>query len=252
MRSGRPVTLWTLFTAFRGPVLLTWLLTLTETAMMALVTLFIGFAIDGFLASDITPFFHLATLLAGLIAVAVLRRLYDTRAYGSMRVRVGRVLARRLRGIPVSALNARLDMGRELVDFLEFQMPEILESAVQLVVALIILFLFHPVLCGSAVAVTAAMLFLYALVHGRFHRLNGQLNQQTEQQVRLLEAGSPHRLMGHLLRLRRIEIRLSDTEAWIYGGIFALLMTMSLFNLWFAASHTEVTAGRIFAIISYS
>ena len=58
--------------------------------------------------------------------------------------------------------------------------------------------------------------------------------------------------LDDLNRLRRIEIRMSDTEAWIYGAIFAVLLGFVMFNLWFAATNTDVTTGMVFSIISYS
>ena len=54
------------------------------------------------------------------------------------------------------------------------------------------------------------------------------------------------------MRLRRCEVRLSDTEAIMYGTIFALMFAFILTNLWFASTIDAVTAGMIFAILSYS
>ncbi len=252
MVKNEAVTLSSLLRRFPGRILLTWALTLVETTLTALIPLFIGFAIDGLLDDDPTALFHLAGVMVGLIAVAVVRRIYDTRAYGTIRVQVGMVQLDRSDGMAVSTFNARLGMGRELVDFLEQEVPATMDSVVQLAVSLIILYSFHPVLAYAACAATVLMLALYGGVHRRFYRLNGEHNHQTEQQVKILEVRRPDGVFSHLTKLRRIEVKLSDTEAYVYGAIYLALLGLVLFNLWYAASHLPTTVGTIFSIISYS
>jgi len=252
MLENKRLTIGTLIRTFRGKISLTWCLTLVETALTALVPLFIGFAIDALLEQDLGAFYILAAVLTGLIGISVARRIYDTRVYGTIRVELGCELTGRSARIPVSSQTARLDMGRELVDFLEQEAPEIMSSAVQLAVSLIVLFLFDPVLSLAAFSGALVMIGIYAVFHGRFFRLNADHNQQTEQQVRILEMKTPGEILSHLSRLRRIEINLSDTEAYVYGAIFFVLMGALLFNLWFAATQLTTTVGTIFSIISYS
>jgi len=252
MLADKPLTIATLLRTFFGSISITWLLTLCETAMMSLIPLFIGFAIDGLLNEELTALRNLGIVFAALIVISVIRRVYDTRVYGTLRVELGSELVTRSAQMPVSRQNARLDMGRELVDFLEREVPELMNSVVQLVVSLAILFLFHPVLAYSAVASAIVMVGFYLLFHRRFYRLNGNHNQQTEKQVHILETRLSAKVRRHLGKLRNIEVQLSDTEAYVYGAIFFAMTGFILFNLWFAATHVETTVGTIFAIVSYS
>ncbi len=252
MLQGEPFNISNLLRRFLRSLLVTWTLTLCETALTALIPLFIGFAIDGLLRDDTSSLLYLAAVLAGLIVVAVLRRFYDTRAFGTIRVELGMAQVDRSGGIPVSTLNARLGMGRELVDFLEQDVPAIMNAVVQLTISFVVLFILHPVLSYAALGATLLMFALYSLFHGRFYRLNANHNQQTEQQVRILETKLTEGVLSHLSKLRRIEIRLSDTEACVYGAIFCVLLGFILVNLWFATTHIDATAGTIFTIVTYS
>jgi len=252
MLAGRDLTILSLLKVFRGCIALTWALTLGEAGLTALIPLYIGFAIDGLLGGSPRALWHLAGLLAALVALGVARRLYDTRAYGTIRVELGKAQVARSAALPVSALNARLDMGRELVDFLEDTLPGAMAAAVQFAVSIAVLFAFAPELACAAGAAALAMAAVYALFHRRFFRLNGQLNQQTERQVGVLEKRAPMAALAHLRRLRRFEVQLSDAEAILYGAVFALLLGLILFNLWFAAAMITVTAGAVFSIVSYS
>ncbi|MEO1611201.1 MAG: ABC transporter six-transmembrane domain-containing protein [Pseudomonadota bacterium] len=241
-----------LFRRFWRRIGATWAILLVETALFALVPLMIGRAIDGLLKGDQTQLVELAALLVVLVAVAVARRVYDTRAYGSIRVALGAQLARRYPHLPVSARTARQDMARELVDFLEIQTPELLTAVVQIVVALILLWVFHPMLALSAIVAGVLMISIYAAFHRRFFRLNADLNQQKERQVAILAVGGGLGFIRHLRALRRHEVRLSDTEAIVYGLIYLGLLAFILFNIWFAAGLIEPSAGDIFSIVTYS
>ncbi|MEL6227375.1 MAG: ABC transporter six-transmembrane domain-containing protein, partial [Pseudomonadota bacterium] len=84
------------------------------------------------------------------------------------------------------------------------------------------------------------------------YRLNGDLNQQSERQVGVLDLRSTRPALLHLLRLRRQEVRISDTEAALYGLVFIVLMGSILFNLWYATTALSVSTGAIFSIVSYS
>lgn len=249
---GERLTIRTLLRQYRGSISVTWLLTLGETALMTLIPLFIGFAIDDLLEGDLVGLSRLAMVLGALIVVSVARRIYDTRTYGTIRVDLGNELIARSSRIKISSQNARLGMARELVDFLEEQVPALMNSVIQLVISFAVLFLFDPMLAYAALGSAVLMIVIYGLFHGRFYRLNADHNQQIEKQVGILETKSPDGLLDHLRRLRRIEVKLSDTEAYVYGAIFVVLLSFILFNLWFAATNMSPTAGTIFAIVSYS
>ncbi len=252
MFDDRRLTLRTLLRLFWGRVSVTWALTLLETGLWVSVPLLLGFTIDGMLAQNFAPFWQLCAILAALVVVAVVRQLIDTRVFGTMRVELSQVLADRNPGLPVSALNARVLMAREIVDFLEEEMPVLMAAVVQLVASVIILFTFHWVLAASAVIAGALMLVIYGLFHDRFFRLNRAINARAEKQVRLLDTRIGPAFGRHLRLLRHWEVRLSDTEALVYGLIYAVLMALVLVNLSFTALVMVASAGAIFAIVTYS
>lgn len=252
MLDGRDLTIATLLNVFRGRICLTWVMILFETGLMALTPLFIGFAIDGLLAGNTLELFHLAGLMTVLIVVAVIRRIYDTRAYGTIRVELGTAQAVRSQDVPVSTLNARIGMGRELVDFLEETLPTAMAASVQLVISIIILYAFSPILALAGGVAALGMAAIYAMFHNRFYSLNGALNEQIERQVWILQKRKTTPTIEHLSRLRNLEVRLSDTEAILYGAVFFVLLGLILLNLWFATISLNNTVGATFSIISYT
>lgn len=252
MLDGQKLSLVTLLRVFRWKIGLTWALTILETGLLTLIPLFIGFAIDGLMAREFGSLYLLCAILVLLLIVATGRRVYDTRAYGTIRVQLGAELADRNASLPVSSLSARVHMARELVDFLETELPDIMTALLQLVIAVIVLGVFHWVLAATAVGAAIAMLAIYGLFHRRFFRLNRALNSQAEKEVSLLERRNPMAFRSHLQALRKFTVNLSDTEALVYGVIFFVLLAVIVFNLGYAALVLAASAGTMFSIVTYS
>ncbi|MEM7561796.1 MAG: ABC transporter six-transmembrane domain-containing protein [Pseudomonadota bacterium] len=241
-----------LIRTFWWRVCITWGLMLIETALFAITPLLIGRSIDGLLADNWVPFWQLGSALTVLLVVATVRRIYDTRAYGTMRVELGKAQVARSEHEPVSVTNARVLMGRELVDFLENTAPEAATAIVQIATAIIILLTFHGTLALVASGAIILILLIYRLFSNRFFRLNGKLNEVSEAQVNVIETRDVKRIAGHFIGLRKEEVRLSDTESLVYGLIFLVLLSMLAFNLWFSATQMQASPGQIFSIVSYS
>ena len=252
MFQDRHLSIGSLLKVFWWQIGVTWALTVFETLILVSLPLLIGRSIDGLLNGDWTPFYWLICAMAALLVSGVGRRLYDTRAYGRMRVELGAAVVDKARGAPVSTVNARLDMSRELITFLEAEAPIVLMALLQVIVSLLILFSFHGLLAATAGGATLLALAVYGIASGRFFRLNADLNTQTEKQVSVLEGGVRKAIGAHLSALRRHEVRLSDTEAVVYGLIFLVLLAMLGANLWFAATQIAATPGEIFSIVTYS
>jgi len=240
------------FGVYKGRMALTWLLVLIENALIALIPLLIGFSIDGLLQQEIEALYWLGGVLLLLGSVAVGRRFYDTRVYGAIRVALGICVHRQSVERASSTLTARIDMSRELIDFLEEDLPELMTSIIQVLISLAVLWIYDLYLGISSILIVVLMVGWYSLFHKRFYDLNGALNKQTEQQVFILNLGKGRGLFRHLTALRRHEISISDTEAIVYGGIFVLQILYILFNLYQGTALPDVSAGKIFSIVTYS
>lgn len=220
--------------------------------MFAMLPLLIGRSIDGLLVDNWDAFSILLIVLGLLLVVATGRRVYDTRAYGTMRVELSKALLKRAGDSTVSVTNARALMGRELVDFLEIQAPESMTALIQVTVSAILLFSFYITLAISAGIAMIAIIIIYALSASRFFKVNRALNEQAEQQISALESRNMRKVTHHFLSMRRHEVCMSDTESIIYGLIFLILLSMLAFNLWFVATQAKATPGEIFSIVTYS
>jgi hypothetical protein len=241
-----------IFKAFWGRILTTWAIVSLENVLIAMIPFLIGLSIDGLLAGRYDELILMLIVLVALGLVAVLRRVFDTRAYGAIRVDLGAAVNAAHPGLDLSSRNARLTMSRELVDFLELETPELITSCIQIAVSLIVLAYFHPALGLSSVCIVVAMISVYALFHKRFFRLNSALNSAVERQVETLGSHRKSALIDYLQSVKRTEISLSDTEAILYGGIFLMQIAYIAVNLIIGTQLPDLTAGRVFSIATYS
>ncbi|WP_028109290.1 ABC transporter six-transmembrane domain-containing protein [Ferrimonas futtsuensis] len=247
------LSLMALWQRFPGKIVLTVLLVMVENALLVMIPLALGWGIDGVMAGSASGIWPLAILLVSVTLAVMVRRLYDTRAYGAIRVELGSEVGRRLASQPLSVRSARLDMSRELVDFLENELPPLLTAIIQLLAALIILSGFAWALGAAALLTALVMLGAYSLFHPRYRRLNHLINRQQERQVRVLQQSSGESLLLHLVRLRHREIQLSDTDALMYGLLYLMQFAFILANLMLAAIWVvQPSAGTLFAIVTYS
>lgn len=169
-----------LFQTYWLRVSVTWLLTLVETALFALMPLLIGRAIDGLIADPWPHSQRLPLLAFSPLLVTIGRRVCDTRTYSGIRVDLGCAQAERGKQEPVSVVNARVLMGRELIDFMEETAPEAMTALVQVIASIVVLLSFHSCLACSPAGAVILMLCIYGLSSRRFYRLNGALNEASE------------------------------------------------------------------------
>ena len=235
---------------FAGRFSLTLTLVVLEAAGWILFPLVIGRAIDSVLADSTRGLYEFAILGIVTMGIAVLRRLVDSRAYARIYVTLGEEMAESAAGTSTSTRTARLGMLKEIVEFFENSLPELINAGIGLAGTVVILAALNvPVFLGC-LAVAVATVVLYALTGGLTMRYNQGLNDEHERQVDAVDSGDPARLAKHLRAMMRWNIRLSDLEAANFGINWVFMIALLVFAV--SAATTETTEyGAVFAIVMY-
>ena len=235
---------------FAGRFVLTLTLVVLEAAGWVLFPLVIGRAIDSVLADSTRGLYEFAVLGIVTMGIAILRRVVDSRAYARIYVTLGEEMAASAADSSTSTRTARLGMLREIVEFFENSLPELINSVIGLAGTVLILAALNvPVFLGCLV-VALATVVLYALTGGLTMRYNQGLNDEHERQVDAVDSGDPARLAKHLRAMMRWNIRLSDLEAANFGINWVFMIALLVFAV--SAATTETTEyGAVFAIVMY-
>ncbi len=235
---------------FAGRFALTLGLVVLEAAGWILFPLVIGRAIDSVLADSTRGLYEFAVLGIVTMGIAVVRRLVDSRAYARIYVTLGEEMAESAAGSSTSTRTARLGMLREIVEFFENSLPELINAVLGLVGTVLILAALNvPVFLGCLV-IAVATVVLYALTGTLTMRYNRGLNDEHERQVDAVDSGDPGRLATHLRAMMRWNIRLSDLEAANFGINWVFMIALLVFAV--SAATTETAEyGAVFAIVMY-
>lgn len=242
-----------ILTRFRARIAVTFGLLTIENIIEVLTPLLVGLSIDGLLNGSQTELWWLAAVLVLGTVIGTGRRFYDTRVYTDIHVQLtSETMEKGWReGLPLSTLNTRSELLREMVDFFEEDMPLSYSAVIKIVGAFVLLWFYEPLLNLIVIAAALLIVLIYVISSGRFFRLNKGLNDQWETQVRILERRNSTQTRSHFRAMARWKIRLSDLEAINYGGIAIILIAMILGALAIITSSGIATAGAVFAVLVY-
>jgi ABC-type multidrug transport system fused ATPase/permease subunit len=252
-------SLWALLTGLGGrhrlKLALTYVLTLVENGLNVLYPYLTGVAIDALLAGRWIGVAPLLIAWTVHLAVGLFRHVYDTRVFTLVYADLAADLVERQRaqGANAAHLAARVALSREVVDFLQVEVPTVAASVVHFVGALVMLFVLNPWV-GALALVALIPMSLFTLWFSRVSlRLNAALNDRLEREVELVSRGSNAGIRRHFMhRLRFWRVRISDAEAKVWGGIEVIQIALTLAILALLAREGGgVTAGAIYAVLSY-
>ena len=235
---------------FAGRIALTLVLIALESAGWILFPLVIGRAIDGILADSWHGLYELAILGIAAMAIAILRRIVDSRAYARIYATLGEELVGAQSESTTSTKTARLGMLREIVEFLENSLPELITNVLQLAGVILILSTLNLPIFGGCVVVIGVTAAVYVLTGRLTTRYNRRYNDQYEQQVDAVESGDATRVGGHIRAMMRWNIKLSDLEAANFGIVWLFMIALLVFSIG-AAADNIVEYGKVFAIVMY-
>ena len=235
---------------FAGRIALTLSLIVLESADWILFPLVIGRAIDGVLADSAHGLYELAILGIAAMAIAIARRVVDNRAYARIYAQLGEELVGRQSESGTSTKTARLGMLREIVEFFENSLPQLITSILQLAGTVLILSTLNLPVFGGCVAVIGVTVTVYALTGRLTTRYNRRLNDEHERQVDAVESGDALRVGRHIRDMMRWNIKLSDLEAANFGVVWLFMIGLLVFSIGAAAEKT-IEYGTVFAIVMY-
>lgn len=247
--SSNATTVAGLYRQYFGKINLTLGLLSMERLIGVAFPFVLGVAINDLIDDSYRGIWWLIGLEFTEITIGVLRRLYDTRVYASIYTDVADRTSRMI-DTPVSQRSARLGLARELVDFFEWQLPELLASVISVVGAIAMLFFLLPIVGSLSLLASILIGLVFIASRKRMFSLNKLLNNELERQVSILESGTPLSRRRHLGRLARWRIHLSDLEAGNFAATDLLLSALIVGSVVITVK-TGLSIGEVFAILTY-
>lgn len=218
---------------------------------MLMLPLAIGSAIDGLLADSYHGVWWLIAVGLGVTISGSLRRLYDTRVYSGIYVDISTETAECDTNSNTSTVNARVTMLRELVEFLENDMPELINSLTALVGTVVILFALDQQIFLACLAELLLIVLVFLATRKRTTALNHHYNNTMEAQVTAIDNRTTQPVRGFMRKLMHWNIKLSDMETLIFGIIWLGMVALIVFSVIQAVGDGDMKTGTIMATVMY-
>jgi ABC-type multidrug transport system fused ATPase/permease subunit len=180
--------------------------------------------------------------------------MYDTRTYSAIYVSlVTKFLSRKINAKDVSKLSSHSTLAREFIDFLEFDLVYVIEAAYNILGSLILLFFYDSAVILICLAVLIPVLGASYYYGKKMKHLNKLKNDELEMQVDAISSGNKRTLHKHYNTLRKLQIKISDQEAWNFGFMEFLVMVVLGLSLLitYKTSGAEILAGNVVGIFFY-
>ena len=246
-------SLFGIFKRFKSKIIFTWSLVLIEAIVFLLYPLFIGFAIDDLINKNTDGLIFFAGLALFHLVFASARRFYDTRIYSKIYLKIAPELTEKEfeKKSEASKVSARTNMLNELVEFLENQFPEIVNTVITLVGTLGILFLVNfNVFLGSMITIIITLI-VYGLSSDKIFRLNSGFNDELEKHFDVIKSRNKLSIFNHFDILTKFNIKLSDLETINFAAIWISFIGLLVYSIYTIVYTQENSYGDTFSSIMY-
>ncbi|HAP64327.1 MAG TPA: hypothetical protein DCR93_34225, partial [Cytophagales bacterium] len=151
-----------------------------------------------------------------------------------------------------SVKTARLNMIRELVEFMENSLPELIGNVIGLVGVIAIIATLNIKVFVGCLICTVVISLIYLLTSRRTVRLNRSYNDELEKQVDVVASEDPVQLHEHLKSVMKWNIKLSDLEAGNFSFSWLILVVFLLLSVLIPIQDGVVQYGALFALVMYA
>jgi len=252
-KTRRTLLLRTIFGRYRGRIVVTYIVTLTENLFELCYPSLTGLAVNGLLKHDFAGLGLLLGVWLAHTATGVFRQSYDTRVFSAIYTDLATrtVSEQEGQGVSTSQIVARSSLSREFVNFFERDVPATVNSLFGLLGALVLLFFYDAWSAGFCLMLLIPLAILNRRYSKRTLTLNRRLNNQLEREVTMLTRRMPSRVFGHYRLLAKWRIALSDAEALNWGIMELFSIVLSAAVIIRTASLPHIEPGTIYAMLAY-
>ncbi|MCL7752146.1 ABC transporter six-transmembrane domain-containing protein [Polaribacter sp. Z022] len=253
MELGNQYAIKSIFKRFKLKISITFILLIFENVSKVLQPLVLGIAINDLLNKKNDGLWLFSILYSFGFLVGIARRYYDTRIYTFIYSKVASEITniQHQKNISVSSIAARSSLIKELIDFFEHDVAQAFTSLIGVVGALIMLTLFNWYIFIACLITIVLIVIIYLLSNTKIYNFNIGLNDELENRITVLEAKDQIGVISHFKNISKWLVKLSDLETLNFGIIEILLFLLATFTLYISASSLNVTAGDIFATLTY-
>jgi ABC-type siderophore export system fused ATPase/permease subunit len=233
---------------FRLKLIFTLALVILESVGWILFPFLIGVAINDLINQNVRGLLLFALLGIVTLILMTARRLYDTRLYAKIYQDIA--IRSTNQNTILSTKTARLNMLREIIEFFEHSMPELINSIAILFGSLIFLAILSFKVFIASLGVAILIVFIYGYTSKKTLNYNHEFNNELENQVDIVKTNNGQKIKSHIHKLNKWTIKLSDIETLNFGLTWILVILLQIFAV-INSTNNLLSYGAILSIVLY-
>ena len=230
----------------------TYSLMLLEFIIYAITPYLIGVAIDSLLYANGTGFliFIISSITACLIGT--IRRMVDTRTFSVIWVRraTNSILTMIKSGVSSSSVISRGHLQTTYGDFLEYTMPTIISAFIDVVAAIIILWMIIPVITCYVSFCVIALCLVQVLLSRKLMTLDRQKQSVVEESDAAIMGRDGKRIVTAYDKIPHLLIRRSDLEAFGWALTDIMSVSFSAVAIYYLTTNNH-SVGDVISTVTY-
>jgi ABC-type multidrug transport system fused ATPase/permease subunit len=152
---------------------------------------------------------------------------------------------------PPERTAAKTEISRELVVFFETQMPLLVAGVMNVVGALIALYMFDHRIATACLALVLPLGFVNRWVNRRLNPLESAAHDLRERAFGVFAARDPRRVREHFASLGLAQRRIARLTNINFASLRVVLLAVFVTVLYIAIDIDNFTTGRLYAVVSY-
>lgn len=236
------------------PLIFAYSLFVLESVLLIIYPLVLGNTIDKIIASDYYYVIYLVLVLAGYMILAYLRRIYDTKIFTTLyrKVVLDYINKEIDNKTDTSTINARSNMLKSIVDFLEIDFPYIFHAVFAILGSVVIIMFNYNLYVGLFVGFFIIPILLSSRYFSK--RLSvkySESNDLQEKDVNILNNLNKIEIKHHFINKNLLQIRISNIDAKNNATNEGINYSLIILSLIMFTLFESVTVGTIMALYQY-
>lgn len=193
------------------------------------------------------------TAFAANSGAGALRRAIDPRTYLRIYAEIagGIVRTGREKQVPAGVTAGRVQIARELIDFLQYRVPEAIEQGIAIGGAVIGLAFFDYRIALTCLGILLPLYLIQRLTAGRMRALQAEVHDRLETAFDTLKDNTPAEVRAYYMEVAKPQQRIATRGAVSFGVLRAALLGLFLVVLFVAIDLDDFSTGRLYSIVAY-
>jgi ABC-type multidrug transport system fused ATPase/permease subunit len=186
-------------------------------------------------------------------SVGAYRRVYDTKLFTKIFTKITTYVSENslLKNLTISQTAARAELSYQYISFLQFRMPEIIETSISIFGAVIAMYLFD-----WRISLTCFVIILPLYIINKFYvkkvsRYQKEYHDTYENVVDVISKKDPKQVEEYYTNLAKPQVKISNWSALNFSLMRIVLLVIFMSVIYISIELDEWSAGELFSIVAY-